>query len=376
MSGVVLVTGASAGLGRATCDLLAERGWTVVGGSRRGTGGDRWEGIVLDVDNDDSVSSACSGVIENHGRIDAVVCAAGFGIAGPVELTTSEDARAQLETNFWGTVRVAVCALPHMRAAGHGRIIVMSSIGGQIGLPFQAYYCASKFALEGWAESLAYEVAPFGIHVTLVQPGNFATDFTGSRRSVTAPLGDYRDAAEHAVGVMERDERNGAAPSHVAAVIVQQLDSRSPAASGVGREGRRAIRTGGEASTAPPLVRARGQGLPRRQVRGYEEAAARAAMAAARVDLLEFPIAVRVRHEPCLIGRRRQRDSLVEHRVEEATECRLVLRGGIGEIAHPAFAEEDAEQVAGRLKAVRHAVRRQGIRDDPTDRGRLPLRWT
>jgi NAD(P)-dependent dehydrogenase (short-subunit alcohol dehydrogenase family) len=228
MSGVVMVTGASSGLGRATCDLLAQRGWTVIGGSRRGTGGYRWEGVVLDVDNDDSVSTACNGVIERHGRIDAVVCSAGFGVAGPVELTTYENARAQLETNFWGTVRVAVSVLPHMRAAGHGRIIIMSSIAGQIGIPFQAYYSASKFALEGWAESLAYEIAPFGIHVTLVQPGNFATEFTDSRRSVSSALGPYEDAASHAIGVMESDERNGAAPSLVASEIVHQLESTRP----------------------------------------------------------------------------------------------------------------------------------------------------
>ena len=106
--------------------------------------------------------------------------------------------------------------------------MIMSSIGGQIGIPYQSYYCASKFALEGWAESLAYEVAPFGVHVTLVQPGNFATDFTGSRRMVTADLGPYRDATAHAVEVMERDERSGAHPKEVANLIAAQLESDRP----------------------------------------------------------------------------------------------------------------------------------------------------
>ncbi|MEI6360865.1 MAG: SDR family NAD(P)-dependent oxidoreductase [Actinomycetes bacterium] len=228
MGSVVLVTGASAGLGQVTCNALAEQGWTVVGGSRRGTGGRGWTGIVVDVDDDDSVASAIQATIDEHGRIDAVVCAAGYGLAGPVESTTMDEARAQVETNFWGVVRVVTAVLPHMRSSGSGRIVMMSSIGGEIGIPFQAYYSASKFALEGWAEALAYEVAPFDIHLTLVQPGNFATDFTASRRMAAADPGPYAQANEHAVGVMERDERNGADPADVAAVIVAQLRAQHP----------------------------------------------------------------------------------------------------------------------------------------------------
>src|ERR1700683_2009538 len=92
-----------------------------------------------------------------------------------------------METNFWGAVRVVQHALPVMRAQGGGRIILISSIGGIIGLPFQSFYSASKFAMEGYGEALAYEVAPFGVQVTLVEPGNVATEFTGSRRDVETP---------------------------------------------------------------------------------------------------------------------------------------------------------------------------------------------
>ena len=239
MAGVVLVTGASAGIGRVCADRLATAGWTVVGGSRRGDGGSDWEPVVVDVDDDVAVTAAVDGVRARHGRLDALVLAAGWGLAGPVELTPVADAKAQLETNFWGVVRTVQAALPGMRAQGGGRIVILSSIGGVIGIPFQAFYSASKFALEGYAEALAYEVGPFGVHVTLVQPGNFRTDFTGSRRKLT-DLGPYAAATEHAVEVMERDEVNGADPVEVAKAVQKVLDAhRPPRRVSVGKAGER-----------------------------------------------------------------------------------------------------------------------------------------
>ena len=228
MTKVVLITGASAGLGRATADLLASEGWTVVGASRRGTGGQGWAGITIDVDSDESVRAGVAAAIAEHGRIDAVVAAAGWGLAGPVEATSIDEARAQVETLFWGVVRVVNELLPHFREQGGGRIVALSSIGGLIGIPFQAYYSAGKFALEGWAEAMAYEVAPFDITVTLVEPGNFKTDFTDSRRRAARSLPEYATAYDHAVAAMEDDERNGAAPLDVAKVISQQLNAKKP----------------------------------------------------------------------------------------------------------------------------------------------------
>lgn len=240
MSPVALVTGASSGIGLATADLLATRGWTVVGASRRGTGGVSWPGLAMDVDDDASVTSGVAQVLRTHRRLDAVVAAAGWGLAGPVETTTPTEARDQLETLFWGVVRVATAALPAMRAAGRGHVVVVGSIGGLIGLPFQAYYSAAKFALEGWAEALAYEVAPYAIDVTVVEPGNVRTGFTDSRR-LAADLGPYAAAAGRAVDTMAHDERNGCPPEQVAATILRQLDSRHPRRRvSVGRAGERA----------------------------------------------------------------------------------------------------------------------------------------
>ena len=230
---VALVTGASAGIGRACADRLAAAGWTVVGASRRGTGsndGQRWAGMVMDVDDDGSVAAGVAEVLARHGRVDALVAAAGWGIAGPVETTPLDDARAQMETNFYGVVRTTQAVLPAMRRQGGGRVVPISSIGGVIAIPSQAFYSATKFALEGWAEALAYEVAPFGVDITLVQPGNVRTDFTASRRMAVAPGSDpaYDDATSAAVGRMARDEAQGVEPDAVARVVHRVLEARRP----------------------------------------------------------------------------------------------------------------------------------------------------
>ena len=140
---VVVVTGASAGIGLATADRLHTGGWTVVGASRRGTSPGTWQPLVMDVDDDASVADGMAGVVAEHGRLDAVVACAGWGLAGSVEQTPIGDAKDQLETNFWGAVRVVQSALPVFRASGGGRVVLVSSIGGVLGIPFQAFYSAS-----------------------------------------------------------------------------------------------------------------------------------------------------------------------------------------------------------------------------------------
>jgi len=238
VGGVVLITGASAGIGRATADRLHRSGWQVIGASRRGTASGGWSGMVMDVDSEDSVSSGVAAVLEQHGRLDAVVANAGWGLAGAVEQTAISDAKDQLETNFWGAVRLVQAALPTMRSQGGGRLVLVSSIGGLIGIPFQAFYSASKFALEGYGEALAYEVAPFGIEVCLIEPGNIRTEFTANRRDVSVPAGDetYAAAVRKAVGLMERDEANGASAEKAAAAIEKVLSGeRMPRRRTVGK---------------------------------------------------------------------------------------------------------------------------------------------
>jgi len=239
---VALVTGASAGIGRACADRLTGAGWAVVGASRRGSSSGPWTGLVMDVDDDHAVAAGMSSVLDKYGHIDALVVAAGWGLAGAVEHTGVDEAKAQFETNFFGALRVVQAALAPMRTRRSGRIVLVSSIGGVVALPFQAFYSASKFALEGLGEALAYEVEPFGISVTLVQPGNVRTDFTSSRRFAAASERDdvYGDAMRHAVGVMERDEQSGVPADDVAAVVQKVLeDRRPPRRVSVGKAGER-----------------------------------------------------------------------------------------------------------------------------------------
>ncbi len=210
--------------------MLAASGWTVIGASRRGTADQGWSALVMDVDADESVARGVEKVLSEHGRIDVLVACAGWGVAGAAELTPMSDARAQVETNFWGCVRAVHEVLPAMRSQRSGRIVLVSSLGGVIALPFQAFYSASKFALEGFGEALAYEVAPFGIDVTLVQPGNIKTEFTAARRVLDASgaNGAYRAASEKAIKQMERDEQNGAGVESAAAAIVRVIQARRP----------------------------------------------------------------------------------------------------------------------------------------------------
>lgn len=228
--GVVLITGASAGIGRACADRLQRSGWTVYGASRRATSSGGWTPAMMDVDRDDSVVDGVTGVVRQHGQLDAIVACAGWGLAGAVEQTPIPQAKRQLETNFWGAARLVQAALPVMRRQRGGRVVLIGSIGGIIGLPFQAFYSAGKFALEGYAEALAHEVAPFGIAVTVVEPGNVRTDFTASRQDVTPPGSDdpYADALAKAIGVMERDEMNGIPPDDVAKAVERVLEARRP----------------------------------------------------------------------------------------------------------------------------------------------------
>jgi short-subunit dehydrogenase len=223
----VMVTGASAGIGRATAEQLAASGRSVVGLSRREVAIEGMSWLAADLDTDAAEQAVTAG-IERLGGLDALVCCAGWGLAGSVEATTVVDARAQLETNFFGVVRATRAALPALRASG-GRLVILSSIGGIIGLPFQAYYSASKFALEGWAEALWWELRPQGVSVSLLEPGNFATGFTDARRSVG--LGDedpYASAQTTAIATMERDERGGQPPEVVARAVIKLLEQRRP----------------------------------------------------------------------------------------------------------------------------------------------------
>lgn len=231
-SPVVLVTGASSGIGLACARRLARRGYRVFGASRRPPerADEPFEWLALDVGDDESVRRAVATVLERAGRLDVLISNAGIGYAGAVEDTSLEEARAIFETNFFGTLRFCREVLPYMRTRGSGRIVVVGSLAGLIALPFQGLYSASKFALEGLCESLRMEVRPLGIHVVLIEPGDTRTGFTAHRRWVqSAQIGSaYERAARRALAVQERDETHGVSPECVARVVERVLRLRSP----------------------------------------------------------------------------------------------------------------------------------------------------
>jgi NAD(P)-dependent dehydrogenase (short-subunit alcohol dehydrogenase family) len=229
-SKVVFITGASSGIGKTCAEYLRERGHKVYCGSRSTEENLQLGNMVLNVNEDDSVNRAISNILQQEKRIDVVVNAAGYGVVGAVEDTSVAEAKAQFETNFFGVLRVCKAALPVMRNQGSGLIINISSIAGLVSLPFQAFYSASKFALEGMSEAMRMEVAPFGIKVVLVEPGDFRTQFTVNRRRVdkAANNSSYRDRYTRALAVFEKEEINGDDPIAVARLVARIIDSKSP----------------------------------------------------------------------------------------------------------------------------------------------------
>jgi NAD(P)-dependent dehydrogenase (short-subunit alcohol dehydrogenase family) len=222
-----LVTGATRGLGAAIASALAGAGWKVFGTGRNpGNSREPFRLLGMDSRSDASVKAAVDEVLASEGRLDLLVACAGMGIAGPAEDSDMEDVAAQMDVNFMGTVRIVKACLPSMRSRGSGRIIVIGSLAGRTGMPFQAYYSASKFALEGFVESLRYELSPFGIEACIVEPGDFRTGFTQARKKAESADSPYAERFARTIAIQENDERNGADPALAARRIVRLAGCR------------------------------------------------------------------------------------------------------------------------------------------------------
>jgi NAD(P)-dependent dehydrogenase (short-subunit alcohol dehydrogenase family) len=229
---VVLVTGASSGIGLACATRLAERGFRVYGTSRRGLTGPVGNLTMLtaDVTDDQSVDEAVAAVLDREQRLDIVVNNAGMGIAGAVENTSIEEAKRQFEVNFFGAFRVCRAVLPAMRRQRSGYIVNIGSIGGLIAIPYQAMYSASKFALEGLSEALRMEVRPFGIRVVLIEPGDHKTDLTANRQFTKGPgsTDPYGPSFAVALARTARDEQGGPGPEQIARLLYRIVNQRNP----------------------------------------------------------------------------------------------------------------------------------------------------
>jgi NAD(P)-dependent dehydrogenase (short-subunit alcohol dehydrogenase family) len=239
----VLVTGAGSGFGRSTALLLAERGFRVYGTVQPGQRDDLESsalerGVELrvldaDVTRAESVASAVSTVVAENGSIFAVVNSAGLGLRGFFEDLSEEEIRNVFDVNFFGALRVTRAVLPHMRHAGEGRIVMMSSAGGRIAAMTLSGYCAGKFALEGFSESLALETTAFGIQVSIVEPGLVATPhFTvhrGRAKAALDPASPYRVwFSRHEALVDEILETRRITPEDVARTVHRALAARRP----------------------------------------------------------------------------------------------------------------------------------------------------
>lgn len=242
--GTVVITGTSSGIGLATAVGAAQAGWRTVA-TMRDTG--RCDALLkaaaeadvadlvqvkpLDVTEPASVASCLDEVSTEHGRLDAVVNNAGAGFVGTVEQDGMDPVRAAMEVNYFGVVDVTRAALPHLRAS-RGRVITVTSVGGVVGQPFNEAYCAAKFAVEGFMESLAPVAATTGVHVTVVEPGAVASEFVASQRidipALLRAAGPYGPALRAYIERTQTSFAGAQTAAEAAAPIIDALTAEQP----------------------------------------------------------------------------------------------------------------------------------------------------
>ena len=228
---VVLITGGSSGIGKSVGNFLHEKGYTVYGTSRNP---DRIKDsvfplIALDVRNAESIASAIAEVIQRSGQIDVLVNNAGVGITGPLEEIPADEIKNNFETNLFGPIAVMKAVLPHMRNRKFGLIINVTSIAGYMGLPYRSVYSASKGALELITEALRMEVKPFGVTITNVAPGDFATNIASGRYHAPLVKGSpYETSYGNTLAMMDEHVDGGSNPNEMAEAIYAIMKSPNP----------------------------------------------------------------------------------------------------------------------------------------------------
>lgn len=252
MDKVILVTGATSGMGKETALLLAKKGYKVFAGARNQEKANQLllaakdlgctlNTVLLDVTDNESINSAIEEIQRDAGRIDGLINNAGFGLIATVEDGTDEEFFHQFDVNVFGVLRMCRAVLPAMRIQRSGVIINVSSFLGKMGLPLLAHYNASKYAVEGITDSLRYEVAPFGIRVNSVLPGLFRTNFVNSGLVTnSATMSEKSPYASMVAGFVPKVAQNineGPSPQAVAEAVVTTLeDDQAPISTPVGSE--------------------------------------------------------------------------------------------------------------------------------------------
>ena len=233
---VWFITGASRGFGREWTIAALERGDKVAATARDtatlddlvAKHGDALLPVKLDVNDRAADFAAVKAAHDHFGRLDVVVNNAGYGHFGFIEELTEEEARAQIETNVFSALWVTQAALPYLRAQRSGHIIQVSSIGGITAFQNVGIYHASKWALEGFSQSLSQEVASFGVHVTLIEPGGFSTDWSGSSSRRSAQLADYKEVHEASDRARSQRMSKPGDPKASAAAVLKIVDAEKP----------------------------------------------------------------------------------------------------------------------------------------------------
>jgi len=231
MNKVVLITGGSSGIGKSVGEFLTSNGFNVYGTSRNPSKIENhpFKLVALDVRKVETINNAISEVINNEGRIDVLINNAGMGITGPIEETPTEEMRNVFETNFFGAIEVMKAVLPQMRKQNSGLIINVTSIAGYMGLPFRGIYSATKGALEIVTEAIRMEVKSFGIEVTNVAPGDFATNIASGRYH-TAVFEDspYKETYQSNLDLMDAHVDSGSNPIEMAEAIYKIINTKKP----------------------------------------------------------------------------------------------------------------------------------------------------
>ena len=226
---VVLITGASSGVGQSTARLLSQHGYRVFGTSRSPSRSESGvELVALDVRHDDSVASCVKTVLDKAGRIDVLINNAAYELSGALEETSIDESRAQFETNFFGIVRMVKAVLPSMRERRQGRIVNVGSFSGVSAIPFMGMYSASKFAVEGYSDALRMEVAPFNIRVSVTEAAFLKTPMMDKRQAAAAPVAAYDVWRQRAFNAFRAFEQTAPGPDMVAEALLDIVSSASP----------------------------------------------------------------------------------------------------------------------------------------------------
>lgn len=226
MEKICVITGGTSGIGKCTAEAMVKKGYTVYELSRREAGNPGMYHIPTDVTDPEACQRAIDAVYSQAGRIDVMINNAGFGISGAIEFTPIEQAKRQLDVNFFGMVNMNHAVLPIMRQQGGGRIVNMSSVAAPIAIPFQAYYSASKAAVRTYSLALASEVRPFGIEVCVIMPGDIATGFTAARRKSCDGDDVYHGRIARSVAVMEHDEQTGMSAEYAGQFVARRATQK------------------------------------------------------------------------------------------------------------------------------------------------------